>query len=503
MIISLAKRFSQFINSHKQTVFIVGTLFTWATVIFLKQGGQSLLVHYMWPSIVFVNFCLICRIKMFKNNFTILHLLAILGLFFFFITFLTDLSPSDGSLELMNIGGGVLLAIVLSQLTWNKKNMMLFFILMIITVSIVDVWGIVSYATAHPFNRLAGPLMKPHEAFAGFPNLAANLNLMVLIPAFYLLVESLKKKGIHKISFFIVNILIISSLVLTYSRGAWVSAGLVIAITAIVLLIKYRKNKNESLKFIKSAVLVVSISLLFVTAINGIRSMNEETESIQNKITFQAEDEGSSINERIASFERGIQMAKSYPLTGVGAGSFNYISQSFEQNFSTLSSYPYSLPVKIVAEHGVIVFLLLVVWIISIIVKGLKSNKTYTFIASLTLAILLIHHSLDNNFDFFAASLPFFILIGFIWKPAIKKSVINNAWLLGLVLLITLIGLAFVAHEGWYGRYYVQGRNAAGSDNHEEAYKKYEQSEVLIFERDAKLAAALSAWELYKNSDQA
>ncbi|MFC1655408.1 O-antigen ligase family protein [Patescibacteria group bacterium] len=502
MIIPLLKRLSKFINKHKQTIFIVGTLLTWTGVIFFKQGGQSLLVHYMWPSIVFVNFCLICRFKMFKNNFSILHLLAILSVIFFFITFITDLSPSDGSLELMNISGGILLAIVLSQLNWNRNKLMLLFVIMIITISIVDVWGIISYATAHPFNRLAGPLMKPHEAFAGFPNLAANLNLMILIPAFYLFVESLKKKGIHKISFFIVNILILASLVLTYSRAAWASAGLVIAIAAIVLLIKYRKNAKESLTYIKSGVLVVLISLLLVTALNGVRSMNEETESIQDKIAFQSGDEGSSIEERIASFERGIQMVKSYPLTGVGAGSFNYISQSSEQDFSTLSSYPYSLPVKIVAEHGVIVFLLLVAWLVSVIVKGLRSDQPYTLVAALTLAILLIHHSIDNNFDFFAASLPFFILTGFIWKPTKKKSTINNGWLLGLVLLITLVGLAFVTYEGWYGRYYVQGRNAAGSGNHEEAYKKYEQSESLIFERDAKLATALSAWELYKNSDQ-
>lgn len=503
MIIPLLKRLGKFIDKHKQTFFVVGTLLTWASVIFFKQGGQSLLVHYMWPGLVFVNLFLICRMKKHRNNFTIMHLLAILSVIFFLLTFLTDLSPSDGSLELMNISGGILLAIILSQINWSRKSLMLLFVLMIIFISIVDVWGIILYAGGHPFNRLVGPLIKPYEAFAGFPNLAANLNLTVLIPAFYLFIESLNKKGIHKVSFFIVNILIISSLVLTYSRAAWLSAGLVIAIASVVLLIKYRKNTKESLAFIKSAVLVLLLSLLLVTTLNGVRSLNEQTESIQDKITFQAGDEGSSIDERIASFERGIKMAKSHPLTGVGAGSFNYISQSYEQNFSTLSSYPYGLPIKIIAENGVVVFLLLLAWLILVILKGLRSDQPYIFVMTLTLAALLIHHSVDNNFDFFAASLPFFIFAGIIWPPPAKKSVISNTWLLGFLFILSLSGLAFVTYEGWYGRLYIQGRNAAGSEDHKEAYKKYEQSEAMIFERDAKLAAALSAWELYKNNDQA
>jgi hypothetical protein len=325
--------------------------------------------------------------------------------------------------------------------------------------------------------------------------------LLVIVPAFYFFVE--QKKLLPKLGLFLVSLLTIVSLTLTYSRGAWFSAGIVIAIAGIVFLIKYRKDKKTSLAYIVKGITVLLISLLVVAFVNGLRGLNNQTVNIQEKLTFQSEDEGSSIDERIASIERGIDMGLSHPATGVGAGSFNYISQSYEKNFETLSSYPYSLPVKVFAEHGVIFFVVLFSLLITLIAVSFKTSKPYMYIPLLSLCMISLHHAFDNNFDFFAASLPFFILLGMIWpENKSKKKSLNNYFILGIVLILTLIGIIFAAHEAYYGLSYIKGRNSAGAGNFENGYKYYSEAENLIFKRDAKMASALSAFELYKTTQE-
>jgi hypothetical protein len=115
--------------------------------------------------------------------------------------------------------------------------------------------------------------------------------------------------------------------------------------------------------------------------------------------------------------------------------------------------------------------------------------------------VLLLHHTLDNNFDFFAASFPLFILFGMIWPETKQKSAIKNSFVLAIIALVCLSGVVFAVHEGWYGRYYIEGRNAAGALDHETGYEGYLKADKLIFPRDARLAAALSAWELYNEND--
>jgi hypothetical protein len=223
---------------------------------------------------------------------------------------------------------------------------------------------------------------------------------------------------------------------------------------------------------------------------------------VGEKISFQSQDEGSSVSERIESFKRGFDMALSAPLTGVGAGSFNYISQSYEQNFYTLSSYPYSLPVKIVAEHGFLTFGLIFAWLALLLIFGFKKAKNYETVMLLTILILLLHHSIDNNLDFFSASFPLFLLLGIAWPKPKVKSHICNSFVLVTIGIVTVAGICFALYEGYIGMNYIKARNAAGAENHELAYEKYLDSTSLMFNRDARLAAANSAYELNKFSTQ-
>lgn len=479
-----------FIDNRK-TIFIGGALIFWALVIVLKQGGQSLLIHYTWPFIVGGTFILLFDKKWLKNKPGITELLMLLTLSTFLITFLFDLSPSNGSLELMNISGGLLLALTVHQTKWTDKDLQNLFWGIIAVVIIADLWGLIMYGCGHPFDRLVGPLIKPNEAFAGFPNLLANLNILAIIPAVYLHHTTKKRK--YAALMCVTCLILFTGFLLTFSRAAWLSALFGIAI---VILITFKFNRQ----FFR-LILAFLVSLVLILGINSIRSNSQQIQSLEEKLVFQSEDEGSSITERVASIRRGVDMAISYPLTGVGAGSFNHISQSYEKDFETLSSYPYSLPVKIVAEHGIIVFSLLILWLALIIIPSFKNKSQLFIVASITALSLLIHHSIDNNLDFFAASFPLFILLGIIWprETKKKKTIINNKWILIVIAISTLAGIVFSMHEAWYGRYYIQARNAAGADNHQEAFNNYGKAQDLLFSRDASLAQSYSAFELYKD----
>jgi O-antigen ligase len=487
---------------EKQIVFITLIIALWAIVIFAKYGGQSLLIHYLWPLIVAGSLILLFSKKWLKNKVSWLHVFALSGLAAYLITFLFDLTPSDGSLELINISFGILLAIVLSNVEWEDKTFKWLFAGIIIVVCLMDVWGIISYAAGHPFNRLVGPLIKPNEAFSGFPNLAANLNLLALLPAFYFFINAHYKSRIVSLGVILANIIILTGLFLTYSRAAWFAAAFIFIAVLIGLFIKFRKNRRIILKFVINAAFILLLSIALFIGINNIRSYSENIINPGDKIAFQSEDEGSSVSERIASIQRSLNMALDHPLTGVGAGSFNYVSQSYEQNFDTLSSYPYSLPFKIIAEHGIMAFSLIVLWIVALIVLALKKEKDYKFIATLTVVALIIHHCMDNNFDFFAASLPTFLILGMVWPDIKAKSLFKNTIVVIIIGLLTISGILFVGYEGFVGIDYIRGRNAAGSGNHTVAVENYTNSFDMIFKRDARLAAANSYFELYKTFDQ-
>lgn len=495
-------RFISKLKKNKQIVFITLIIALWAIVIFGKSGGQSLLIHYLWPFIVVGSFVLLFSKKWLKNKVSWLHIFALLGLAAYLITFLFDLSSSDGSLELINISFGILLAMTLSNVKWNDKSFKWLFAGIIIVVCLMDLWGIISYAAGHPLNRLVGPLIKPNEAFSGFPNLAANLNLLALLPAFYFFINAHYKSRIISLGVILSNILILTSLFLTYSRAAWFAAIFIFGIVLVTLCIKFKKNRRIILKFIINTAFVLLLSIALFIGINNIRSYSENAISAGDKITFQSEDEGSSVSERTASIKRGLKMTLEYPITGVGAGSFNYISQSYEQNFYTLSSYPYSLPFKLLAEHGILSFSLIIVWIVALLVLAFKKEKDYKLIAALSVSMLLIHHCMDNNFDFFAASLPTFLILGMVWPDIKGKSLLKNIWVLLSIGIIGISGILFVGYEGYYGIYYIKGRNAAGSGNHEIAALEYSKSFKMIFKRDARLAAANSYFELYKKFNQ-
>lgn len=490
------------LKKEKQIVYITLILALWALVIFVKYGGQSLLIHYLWPFIVAGSIILLFNKKWLKNKVSWIHIIGILGLGAYLMTFVFDLSPSNGSLELINIGFGILLAITLSNVKWEDKTFKWLFAGIILIVCLMDIWGIASYAAGHPFNRLIGPLIKPNEAFSGFPNLAANLNLLALLPAFYFLINAKYKSRLLSLGVVLANVIIVTSLILTYSRAAWFAAIFVFGISIIVLGTKFWKNRKIIIKYILSTAFILLLSIALFIGINNVRSYSESTIGVGEKIAFQSEDEGSSVSERVASVERSIKMALDHPLTGVGAGSFNHVSQGFEQNFYTLSSYPYSLPFKLLAEHGFIATLLIFIWIVGLIILALRKPSEYKLIAALTAIILLIHHSMDNNFDFFAASFPLFLLLGMVWPELKRKSLIKNFWVVLMIVILTLSGIVFVGYEGYYGMYYIKGRNAAGSENHEQGVANYEKSFNMIFNRDARLAAANSSYELYKTFDQ-
>ncbi|MBA4336862.1 hypothetical protein C0416_03775 [bacterium] len=475
-------------------IFIVGALILWAFVIILKQGGQSLLIHYAWPFIVGGTFILLFNKEWLKNKPGITELLMLLTLSTFLITFLFDLSPSDGSLELMNISGGLLLAITLHQTKWTEEDLKTLFIGLIAVVVVLNMWGLILYAGGHPFNRLVGPLIKPNEAFAGFPNLLANLNILAIIPAVYLHNKTTNKK--YTAIMCVTCLILFTGFLLTFSRAAWISVIFGIAIVAFTT---FKFNKQ-----LLKLVLAFVISLILVTGINSLRGNSQQVQSLEEKIAFQSEDEGSSITERVASIQRGLDMTLSHPLTGVGAGSFNYISQSYEKDFETLSSYPYSLPVKMLAEHGVIVFTLLLFWLGIIIVSSLKNKSQLVVVGGVTVLSLLVHHSVDNNLDFFAASFPLFILLGIIWphNEGKKNHAIHNKYILTVIAIATLAGIAFAGHEAWYGRYYIQARNSAGAGNHQEAFENYGKAQDLFFSRDASLAQSYSALEIYRENKE-
>jgi len=276
--------------------------------------------------------------------------------------------------------------------------------LMFVTVFSVTL-GYIFYFFAGE-NRMFGPFFNLQYHSNVWPNAFAFF-LLLTWPLFLIFV---KKKDEYKAG--IVIGIILSALLLTYSRGAFVAFVGQSFLLAVLFLKKIDKRA------IIASGIAIFIALLFFTDANYVRSLRFPVVNVAERVNFENGDEVTSKMERVYFWEGALQIFKDHPMFGTGPFSFRYAYNPIQKNLLGNSDHPHNIFLKIASENGVFALLSFLLFLFVLLVryslrykKLSPTDKMKTKVLFVALAGGFAHSMIDYNLNFMANLLVFSMLI--------------------------------------------------------------------------------------------
>ncbi len=420
--------------------------------------------------------------------------------------------------ELLRTGGLVLLFLWLVE--WHGPRFIngvfekRFFSLLTFLTVLACLIGVLVYA-GQPVNRFVGTFFDPRFHTDYWPNAFAQYLLLTWPIVLLVSGTRIERKKTSLLWYHTKDKMIryfpigftLGSLFLTYSRGALIAfLGQIALLT--LLLWKQRgtgKSITSSLRHIAAALL---IGFFVFTAFNEVRSAFFPVQSVTEKVTFQATEGRSSVNERVAFWGQSAYLALKKPLFGWGAYSFRFVQPRLQRSVLATSDHPHNVFLKLAMERGVIASLLFALFVFLIVRSGIRNAVTGKRLsqstdhvrlghALLTVSIagVLAHNLIDYNLQFVGIALPFWLIMAIIFRHSTHQPVHHaiERWLpqrrmqfLCALLAVLLLTVAF--REGSYLVTSSFGRHAEARGESEKALAWYQQSSDEWFTRDMRLS---------------
>ncbi len=191
--------------------------------------------------------------------------------------------------------------------------------------------------------RIAGPL--------GDPNFFAQI-LLVLVPLALALVWTTERRAVRWVAFAATAVLMAGT-VLTYSRGAALALGLVLALSLVAHGVRARD--------LTAGALLVLVALLLLPA-----DFTRRLETLAQLLPWQEQqtlEPDSSFQERLLVTGAAWEMFLDHPLTGVGAGNYTTRFHPYGDEVGSTARfysdpyedhYPHNLYLEVAAETGIV-----------------------------------------------------------------------------------------------------------------------------------------------------
>lgn len=236
---------------------------------------------------------------------------------------------------------------------------------------------------------------------------------------------------------------ILSALLLTYSRGAWIVLG-----GQLVLLFLYfykRINWKAALLILLTGVFAVG---LFWQS-NSLRAMSHDVIDVQERATFANSESLTSKQERVDFWVGAIELTAEKPMFGWGPYSFRYAYNPIQKTFLGNADHPHNLFLKISAEYGLVALFAFLAFLATILVTVIrrfptlsKVKKDKVYILCVAVAGAFAHNLIDYNLNFYVNLLLLFLLLIFIRSLVVGRSVKLKKEYLALILSILIGALA-------------------------------------------------------------
>ncbi|MBU1151821.1 O-antigen ligase family protein, partial [Patescibacteria group bacterium] len=284
--------------------------------------------------------------------------------------------------------------------------------------------------------RMVGPFFNTWYRSHQWPNGFA-LFLILIWPVLLLLLKEKFKTGKA-----IILGLVLSALLLSYSRGALIAFG-----GQIVLLGVYYWRSIDK-KLLVWAVTVALLAVFFFSFTNYVRGMKYAVVDVVEKAGFENAESLTSKTERVDFWKGAIAIIKEEPLLGYGPFSFRYAYNPHQTTFLGTSDHPHNIFLKIGAENGLPAMLAFLGFLISGFVlivrrfKGLeKGDRDLVVFLGVAVAGAIAHNLIDYNFNFFVNLLLLFVFLTFMRSAVVGKEGGKCYGIKFLAILLAVIAL--------------------------------------------------------------
>ncbi len=191
----------------------------------------------------------------------------------------------------------------------------------------------------------------------------------------------------YKILVSVGQLLILSGLVLSFSRAAWLSALVGIVSLAVILFLKQREFSRD---FIKQIIFAMGVAVFWVVIFYPVFNARF---NLQNRL------EATSISERKGQYSESLSFVKSNPIFGVGPGVYTFaLSKKYPELVSWQLQPIHNIYLLSIVEIGVVAALFLLVLIVGLARLIFRNSPIYLPFLVVLLASGVFDHWLASMF---------------------------------------------------------------------------------------------------------
>lgn len=494
----MIRKVYEFLKNWSFLVYIVGMF-----VLLLAFGGGLKTTAYILTAASFLMFFL-WKYKLGQSRDPVMYwsrTLLLILCSFTLLSYEISKTPNVGLNEVIGVFFGVLVFFVGYRYFRSTNRVMWYFRIMLVITILSCFFGFAIYLL-YPFNRFAGPFVDLSSIGGFFPN--AWVDYLILVTPYSIVMQFSRSVSSRYDRFLgaFTLMLIISSLMLSYSRAGWLSYAVVVMIVASIYLFfqKLDFNLKKIVFWGMKLGLVFVVSLGFALSMNALREYNGfETNSFYKKVTFQASEGSVSFDERAQFFDASLKLIKEEPLFGFGPYSFRYVFPRYQWEMLAFSDHPHSVLHKIAVEAGLLsltVFFIFIAICIAILrhslAKSYKTNWGIRVTVGASLVGLAVHNMVDYNLNFLVIVLLVAVNLSIVFGNTLPKyfsRTFKRGWQWWAAMAMIMIGVVVGGHEGYYGYYLKKARSLEGSIAQiDQKIEFYEKANSLWQNRDVPVA---------------
>ncbi len=300
--------------------------------------------------------------------------------------------------------------------TFRTRKDIVHLIYVIIGISLfLSVFGLFKYFGTNPFpwwdytdmaehaDRLASTYGNA-DHLAGFMEMALPLILGLLLLGY--------SRG-ETLLFLYVACMVLSALILSLSRGAWLGMATALVFMAACLL----KDRNFHRKRLLFAILGTTLAIIMIIL--------STTPVVERIMTTAEKDTESNLYSRIQGWKGTIDMIRDYPLTGTGPGTYTYAFTQYQppglERHRTMAHNEY---LHFITETGVAAVALILFFAVVFYGKGYRKLKNPSRLVRGTalgalagITAIVIHSFFDFSLHIPANIIVFTVLVGMMAAP--------------------------------------------------------------------------------------
>jgi O-antigen ligase len=244
------------------------------------------------------------------------------------------------------------------------------------------------------------------RVYGGFPhpNIFGGVLAIILLMSMFFYKETLKKR--ERIYLLSIAPLFVWSMIFTFSRSAWLSfvSGWIIITIGSIVWGKWNRERWFSWMLISG-----------VVCISGVFFMFSIKDSIESRFSQEIISQEQSFSDRMSYVQQAKEIIQEKTLFGTGIGNFTVWTKNTywkEDSYIALFQPVHLIPLLILAEVGLIGFLLFFILFVSIFIKIFKQKNVLALglFGSFAFLMLFDHWLWTSHFG-----LLFLLLMVFFW----------------------------------------------------------------------------------------